>query len=38
MGSGGLPPGKLFKTTPFRSLENALFLENLSLTEAKDHE
>ena len=22
-GSGGLPPGKIFKTTPFGSLENA---------------
>ena len=31
------PPGKFFMTTPFRSLENALFLENLPLTEAKDH-
>ena len=37
MGSGGLPPGKIFMTTPFRSLENASFLENVPLTEAKDH-
>ena len=37
-GSGGLPPGKLFMTTPFRSLENASFLENVPLTEAKDHD
>ena len=37
-GSGGLPPGKFFMTTPFRSLENAPFLENVPLTEAKDHD
>ena len=37
-GSGGLPAGKLFKTTPFRSLENAPVLENVLLTEAKDHD
>ena len=36
-GSGGLPPGKFFMTTPFRSLENAPFSENLLLTEAKNH-
>ena len=35
-GSGGLPPGKFFMTTLFRSLENAPFLENVLLTEAKD--
>ena len=35
-GSGGLLPGKFFITMPFRSLENAPFLENLPLTEAKD--
>ena len=37
MGVGGLPPGKCFMTRPFRSLENAPFLENVLLTEAKDH-
>ena len=37
-GSGGLPPGKFFMTTPLRSLENAPFLENVLLTEAKDHD
>ena len=37
-GSGGLPPGKLFMTTPFKLLENAPFLENVPLTEAKDHD
>ena len=37
-GSGGLPPGKFFMTTPFRSLENAPLLENVLLTEAKDHD
>ena len=37
-GSGGLPPGKFLMTTPFRSLENAPFLENVPLTEAKDHD
>ena len=35
-GSGGLPLGKFFM--PFRSLENAPTLENVLLTEAKDHE
>ena len=34
-GSGGLPPRKFFMTTPFRSLENAPFLENVPLAEAK---
>ena len=29
--NGGLPPGKFFMTTHFRSLENILFLENLPL-------
>ena len=38
LGSGGKPPGKFFMTTPFRSLENAPFLENVLLTEAKDHD
>ena len=37
-GSGDLPPGKFFMTTPFRSLENAPFLENVLLTEAKYHD
>ena len=37
-GSGGLPLGKFFMTTPFGSLENAPFLENVLLTEAKDHD
>ena len=37
-GLGGLPLGKFFMTTPFRSLENAPFLENMPLTEAKDHD
>ena len=37
-GSGGLLPGKFFMTTSFRSLENAPFLENVPLTEAKDHD
>ena len=37
-GSRGLPPGKNFMTTPFRSLENAPFLESVLLTEAKDHD
>ena len=37
-GSGGLPPKKFFMTTPFRSLDNALFLETVLLTEAKDHD
>ena len=36
--SGGLPPGKFFMTTPFTSLENAPFLMNVLLTEAKDHD
>ena len=36
-GSRGLPPGKIFMTTPFRWLENAPFLENVPLMEAKDH-
>ena len=35
MGVRGLAPGKFFMTTPFRSLENAPFLENVPLTEAK---
>ena len=35
-GVRGLAPGKFFMTTPFRSLENAAFLENVPLTEAKD--
>ena len=34
--NGGL--GKFFMTTPFRSLENAPFLEILPLKEAKDHD
>ena len=38
LGSGGLPPGKSFLTTPFRSLENAPFLENLPLKEAQDRD
>ena len=38
MGFRGLAPGKIFMTTPFRSLENAPFLENVLLTEAKDHD
>ena len=38
MGVRGLAPGKFFKTTPFRSLENAPLLENVLLTEAKDHD
>ena len=33
-GPGGL---KIFTTTPFRSLENAPFLDNLPLKEATDH-
>ena len=37
-GSVGLPPGKFFMTTPFRSLEKAPFLQNALLTDAKDHE
>ena len=37
-GSGALPPGKFFMTTPFRSLENAPLFENVLLTEAKDHD
>ena len=36
-GSGGLPLGKFLMTAPFRSLENDPFLENVLLTEAKDH-
>ena len=36
-GPGACPRGKFFMTTPFRSLENAPFLENLPLTEAKHH-
>ena len=36
LGSEGLRPGIFFRTTPFRSLENAL-LEKLPLKEAKDH-
>ena len=36
--SGGLAPGKFLTNTPFRSLENAPFLENVLLTEAKDHD
>ena len=35
-GSEGLPPGKCFMTTPFRSLESAPFLEIVPVTEAKD--
>ena len=31
-GPGGLPPGKILMITPFRSLENAPFLENLPLS------
>ena len=38
MGSGGVPPGKFFMTTPFRLFENAPSLENVLLTEAKDHD
>ena len=37
-GGPGLPPGKFSLTTPFRSLENPPFLENVALTEAKDHD
>ena len=37
-GGPGLAPGKIFTTTPSRSLENAPFLENVLLTEAKDHD
>ena len=36
-GSGGLPLEQFFMTTPFRSLENAPFLENVPSREAKDH-
>ena len=36
-GPGGLPLRKFFMTTPFRSLENAPFLENVPLTEATDY-
>ena len=38
MGVYGLAPGKFFMTMPLRSLENAPFLENVPLTEAKDHD
>ena len=38
MGVRGLAPGKFFMTTPFKSLENAPFLEDVPLTEAKDHD
>ena len=34
-GSGGLPLGTFFMITPLRLLENAPFLENVLLTEAK---
>ena len=38
MGVRGLAHGKFIMTTHLsRSLENALFLENLPLTEAKNH-
>ena len=37
MGVQGLAPGKFSMTTSFRSLENAPFMENVPLTEAKDH-
>ena len=30
--------GKFFMTTPFGSLENALFLETVPFTEAKDYD
>ena len=36
-GPGNLHPEKISMTTPLRSLENAPFLENVLLTEAKDH-
>ena len=36
-GAGDLPPGKFSMTTRFKSLENDIFLENVPLTEAKDH-
>ena len=36
--NGGPGPGKFLMNTPFRSLENAPFLENMPLTEAKDHD
>ena len=36
-GPGGLPPGKSLMATSFRLSENAPFLENVLLTEAKDH-
>ena len=35
-GGSGACRGKIFMTTPFRLLENAPFLENLPLKEAKD--
>ena len=34
-GPGGLPQGKFFMTTPFRSLEKAPTLENVPLSEAR---
>ena len=37
MGVRGLAPRKFFMTTPFRSLENAPFLDNLLLKDATDH-
>ena len=38
MGVRGLAPGKIFMTTPLRSLENVSFFENVLLTEAKDRD
>ena len=35
-GLGKLAPGKFFMIMPFRSLENAPFLENVPLREAQD--
>ena len=37
-GGPGRAPGKCLMATPFRSLENASFLETVPLTEAKDHD
>ena len=34
---GAGAPGKFFMTTPFRSLENAPFFENVPSKEAKDN-
>ena len=37
-GSRACPKGNIFMTAPFRSLEKVPFLENVPLTEAKDHD